>query len=1012
MYPYSFTLNALDHLKKLDMGTDASGYVNANLTSLPFTIDTELPLLESINIKNCHSLSGGLNLNRANNLRTVEATGTTITGISLPQYTNIETLHLPSTVTDLVLYGAHRLTDLQIINNNTGVIDYSGLFNLNIYDSDYSSNIDWLNIAEGIIEKESTETNLSLLRLSTATITDIQELQPFASFKPVLENNGKVLELSGTIHVTRYWSSIEKDNYETIWPNLELDTTSGTETIKHKVTYLYNDTSKDLYVPHNDPAPDIYADGTISIPVKASTPEYRYTFGSINPRTSQYIPYSGWYIVSDSNPSQTPLTAAPTVQSDMVLATVFNGTKRKYWVRWLLDPEKVIKTSDITIDYGSGENLQIPTVQDIHNAGYETCSYEIKNGQVSYSIFNGWEKRPVNIQPDGTSEYYDIYPVWEKVDSKTPISLANLFNDTSNLTPAQLYILSELTSGQRTTYQINDDKVAEGMRMTYQLGYDTDTDNQHVIISDKGDAGYFSGTNAYSTNYQPLFAGSDAFTLVIDYCFEDANYENTKSFATLVSCYHSQNGVRNGFSLCKNLSSGAIEVGFGDMYRNSDQRVVVNSSTDSNMRNIVVLRHEANSPTLQIYSSLNRTTPGVVFSDSITRTGEVNFNSSAYLNIGQLIDRTRETIQNEDTSLTTIANAVGTIYWMKLWDEDLGEGTCRNIANWPHEYSTLAIALLNDSAENHTYHASRPDVVPTPTIQLASLNTLQHGLITQSRVNMNSESITTYGWNNAQLRTVLKDRLFYALPITLQSIISKANTVYYPVQYTPATLTTSNAVVLTEQPVQIRDYVTAYSVANVTATNSQAYQSESPNMHPFPWRLDKYVKVFTYTNNAWSEASGASGAQYLNLRFPTKAIPFGIGNQQLHVFAFPTNATIPSTFNVASSISPSRLQSGDIYIENTTAYIYVSNEEINKYGLTIDTSLSRLTGLPDDQVDKITSNNEGRGGWVKAEQYWTRSVIAGGTQYTAFATVNIEGGVENNTNVSSNGYKFNYLLAI
>jgi len=112
MYPYSFTLNALDHLKRLDMGTDNSGYVNANLTSLPFTEDTELPLLESINIKNCHSLSGNLSLNRANNLTTVEAVGTTITGVSLPQYTHIETLHLPSTVTSLVLYGARNLNDL------------------------------------------------------------------------------------------------------------------------------------------------------------------------------------------------------------------------------------------------------------------------------------------------------------------------------------------------------------------------------------------------------------------------------------------------------------------------------------------------------------------------------------------------------------------------------------------------------------------------------------------------------------------------------------------------------------------------------------------------------------------------------------------------------------------------------------------------------------------------------------------------------------------------------------
>jgi len=36
MYPYSFTLSALEHLKVLDLGTDTVGYSNANFTSLPF----------------------------------------------------------------------------------------------------------------------------------------------------------------------------------------------------------------------------------------------------------------------------------------------------------------------------------------------------------------------------------------------------------------------------------------------------------------------------------------------------------------------------------------------------------------------------------------------------------------------------------------------------------------------------------------------------------------------------------------------------------------------------------------------------------------------------------------------------------------------------------------------------------------------------------------------------------------------------------------------------------------
>ena len=87
MYPYAFTLNGLDHLKELDVGTDVSGYLNGNFTELPLTDKVQLPLLEKLNIKNCSSLSTSIGLKTANNLRVVEAAGSSIGGISLPDYT-------------------------------------------------------------------------------------------------------------------------------------------------------------------------------------------------------------------------------------------------------------------------------------------------------------------------------------------------------------------------------------------------------------------------------------------------------------------------------------------------------------------------------------------------------------------------------------------------------------------------------------------------------------------------------------------------------------------------------------------------------------------------------------------------------------------------------------------------------------------------------------------------------------------------------------------------------------
>ena len=80
MYPYSFDLRALAHIKTLGIGTNVDGYVNTKFTELK--LPTYMPLLESLNIKNCHSVAGTIGLNTANNIRNVEATGTAITGVS------------------------------------------------------------------------------------------------------------------------------------------------------------------------------------------------------------------------------------------------------------------------------------------------------------------------------------------------------------------------------------------------------------------------------------------------------------------------------------------------------------------------------------------------------------------------------------------------------------------------------------------------------------------------------------------------------------------------------------------------------------------------------------------------------------------------------------------------------------------------------------------------------------------------------------------------------------------
>ena len=171
---------------------------------------------------------------------------------------------------------------------------------MNITDSDYSTNINWIDITLAALPHLNT---LYLQSLRNASIGNITELEPFAEKKAAIEtqyddygNLINKLNLSGFINVTGEWSEIEKDNYETIWKNLTLNVIDDSthKKVKHKVTYRYNGTSKELYVNDGITAPDIYVTGLIDMPTKESTPQFNYRFGSRDDIQGEYVPYSGW----------------------------------------------------------------------------------------------------------------------------------------------------------------------------------------------------------------------------------------------------------------------------------------------------------------------------------------------------------------------------------------------------------------------------------------------------------------------------------------------------------------------------------------------------------------------------------------------------------------------------------------------------------------------------------------------------------------------------------------------
>lgn len=118
-------------LESLTLGNGNRDYYNPNFSSL--TIGSQAPYLANLNVMNCIGLKGrSLDLSQCQNLKTILATGTDITSVSLPSYGILSELRLPSTITTLALNNQPHLSDTKftigegysIYNEDTKTYDY------------------------------------------------------------------------------------------------------------------------------------------------------------------------------------------------------------------------------------------------------------------------------------------------------------------------------------------------------------------------------------------------------------------------------------------------------------------------------------------------------------------------------------------------------------------------------------------------------------------------------------------------------------------------------------------------------------------------------------------------------------------------------------------------------------------------------------------------------------------------------------------------------------------------
>ena len=1038
MYPYSPSFSALAHMKVLDLGTDVVEYSNTKFDKLNLSSNT--PLLETLNIKNCHSINGAINLSNANNLRVLEATGTAITGVTLPDYTVIKTLHLPTSVQDLTLYSARQLIDFYIgafeydseLQQYVLKEDYSNFYKMKIHESDYSQAINWIDIACEMLEKESPQTEIRLTKLYNTELNDITKLETLNNLKKIIEKAGQhgTIELNGTINITGDWSEAQVKTYAAItqpqtynsaegiyedsgtviesttstWPSLKLNA-RGTKRSIAKINYMqrsYYDVNGEL-VPEKQLAPSIYVSSDSNsndsdriipdvfahkplnkLPTRESTIEFDYQFGTI--QDEAYVTYSGWELydgtlLSDNHNDNVPYYTTLNAK-EITLYAHFNSTEHLYTIQWYLTPDEMVKEV-YRQQYGKGEGIAAPTIKEMRDVGYKT--YDITTdedtGNIDCKVFMGWNRLPANIRPtvaEAKTSIYRIDAVWSNEPAKPLYGEGGWFEDTSELSPLQLLLWSRLTPQERAQCP-NKQKIIANLRYNYEMGYNGQKEGK-VLIETRAVKRYESSGNGEAARYGveeiTPFANNNGFTLVLDYKFNPEQVSNEKQSAVLVGCYDKTNGSTTGFALYRDFyrntspqQEASIRVGCGDMFRlngasisKSESIGYIDETKKISYRNIVVIRHPANTSSLWIYSS--RVSDVTNIGESIAEPKVItldnwSLNANAKLWFGNL----REYTSNDsyDSEKNNIRGAMGTIYWAKYWDEDLGHGECSQLAAWPHEQMTAQIVSVDNSATN--------DTLTRPSLYFTNLTDSSHGIV---ELNKFMESTS---WKDSKLNTICNNHIFSGMPIELQSILSHPAVGYRPYKQTLNSFGDYRRELGSLESVQ--NYIYLPSISSLLSSNVSGYEGESKiersgdssgnsDITPYNWlNGTDSIRVYAWTASGWTLSDDSNNNKiYYNLRFPNKAISWSSSNP-MRIFLFTDSMTYSTLANQIAQNGTYELKEGDIAIINNSnsaneAYMYVNSATYNNYG-TWRESISNT---------KFTVSS---GGWIKALGHLTRS---------------------------------------
>lgn len=345
-------------LQSLKLGDASPEYSNKNLIELYLGNNT---LLKTLDVRNCPNLGIGANeegkvmstvdLSGCTNIEHIYFDGTSIKGVNLPNGGNIKTLHLPGTVTSLIVCNHSGITDFSmplIINEATGCCSITTL---------RLENVSSVIPMDDILNKLPTGSRVRLIGFdwSFDSIDDALAFCDRLDTMRGLDEKGENVDkpqMSGTIRVDSL-TGAQLASIQSRYPDIKV-------VYQHITSYLYiynEDGSSVLQiVAIQDGADGSY---TGSTPTKASTAQYTYTF-------------AGWSLTPGGEVDEDALKA---VAADRSVYAAFTATLRKYTVYWK-NGSTTLET-DTNVPYGT-----VPTYNG------STPVYTGENAD-DYA-FNGW----------------------------------------------------------------------------------------------------------------------------------------------------------------------------------------------------------------------------------------------------------------------------------------------------------------------------------------------------------------------------------------------------------------------------------------------------------------------------------------------------------------------------------------------------------------------------------------------------------------------------------------------